>query len=325
MNRYFIGTTMRKMLIATLLLLGLGTTAHADEKATHPEMWMFDDKPITATSPGKGKPLLKVMGHIYARVFFDRPIQEVFEMTPTQNQLTVYMVLEGDKTGSANDSVKITLPKKSLANKWVDIDVLPDPTQLHGWSDTRHGLYRPFIGNDEKPLKVSGRQQVFIKLTGENERKDKDWRATFIPVDYTGLDTERLTADATKMDTAAKVLQDAENAEIAKGVALPKRGHLHTAALAAKTEKALKHSNPDFVAVKVIVTGDDWAVDRNRLTGIILGRSTDASIVTKNKKDICTLEAGTATQEYVHGKFLTDGGWSSAGGQQQIDCAKAFK
>jgi len=316
---------MHRNLMVMMLLLGMVTTARADEKAAHPEMWMFDDKPITATSPGKGTPVLKVMGHIYARVFFDRPIQEVFEMTPDKNKLRIFTVLEGDKSGSANTSVDITIPKKSFANKWVDIDVLPDPTQLHVWYDRNDGLYRPFIGNPDKPLKVSGPQQVFIKLTGNNERKDKDWRAAFMTVDYTGLDTDRLTSDSKKAYAAAKVLQDAENAEVAKHVAVPKRGHLHTAALAAKTEKALKHSNSDLVEVKVIITGDDWAIVRHEVTGIILGRSAEAALVSKNKSGICSLETGAVTQEYVGGKFLPSGGWRTTGGSQQIDCAKALK
>src|SRR5262249_20620056 len=118
-----------KHLIFTIAIVSLAPPAFADGTVTaeHPEMWMFDTKPITATSPGKSKDTFKIGEHIYARVFYDRPIKDVFSLTPEQYGVRIYEhVLEG-----SYDTVEIWIDKKDFGNKWIDLEILPDPATAH--------------------------------------------------------------------------------------------------------------------------------------------------------------------------------------------------
>ena len=305
------------------------TTARADNKVAHVEMWRFDDKPITAASPGKGQDVLKITGHIYARVFFDRSIQDVFGLTPERGTLRVYELLTDDKTGHVYDTVELTVSKRDLANKWIDLDIIPDPTQMHDLFAThsRHGFYGPWLGTEDRPFTVTGRHQVYFSLTGPNHLKDEDQRAALLTIDFTGIDVARLDADAKKVFAASRTAADKDTVNASKGTKLPAKGQLHTVALVTKTEKSIKLANKDLVAVKLIVTGDTWEVVRNRLSSVILRRIAGAAVVTKDKAGKCTLVTnGAVTQEYVGGKFIADGSWSDKGAHEDlIDCATGFR
>ncbi len=158
----------------------------------HPEMWMFDNKPITATKPAKGKKSFKITEHIYGRVFYDRPIKEVFSLTPEQYGLKVYQKLTD--SGSVYDQVDIWVFKGDFDNKWLDVEILPDPAKAH----TKYGEYgRAFHytwanaadGND--PIK--GKHKVYYEILagggsfGPGDQKDKDKRSAVIEIDFTGF------------------------------------------------------------------------------------------------------------------------------------------
>jgi hypothetical protein len=87
-----------------------------------------------------------------------------------------------------------------------------------------------------------------------------------------------------------------------------------------------KQANHDLAAVKVVFTADDWEIERNEVTGIITGRTAEASVAMKEKGGKCLLDTGVIRQEYIHGKFKAPGEWeNTATTPNEIDCKKAFK
>nr|MBA3503525.1 hypothetical protein [Deltaproteobacteria bacterium] len=176
---------MLKPLLLILCLL-VPVVASADDKPEHPEMWMFDSKPITATSPSKGKDTFKITDRIYARVFYDRPIKEVFGLTPERYQVKVYQ--KQVSSGSTYDQVEMWIGKKDFDNKWLDIEILPDPAT----AKTKFGEYgRPFHWTWVHAKDLKGKQQVYYSMMSGDD-KEQDKRSAIITIDFTGLDAETL-------------------------------------------------------------------------------------------------------------------------------------
>ncbi|HEU0029932.1 MAG TPA: hypothetical protein VFQ53_04810 [Kofleriaceae bacterium] len=304
---------MKQFLASCLFLVAFAATAVADDAPKHPEMWMFDSKPITATAPAKGKASFKIASdHLYARVFYDRPIKEVFSLTPEKYNLHVYEAVVG--SGTAYDHIDLWIAKKDFDNKWIDLEIFPDPAT----AKTKFGEHdRPFHYAFAYAKGLTGPQQVYFSIGAQ---ADKDERAAVVAVDFTGLDADKLVADA-------KATAESGKKAFASNFGLPKPGSLHSAALAKQTEAMTKKlGSKDIAQVKVIFTADAWELERNDLTGRILSRVADASVVIKDKQGVCTLDTGLVRQSYVGGKFRAPGEWANtASTPQQIDCAKAFR
>ena len=309
------GAYMRNQLLALCACLVFPAVAAADDKPEHPEMWMFDSKPITATSPTKGKDTFKITDRIYARVFYDRPIKDVFELTPESYGIRVYQKLV--TSGSLYDQVEIWVGKKDFDNKWLDIEIFPDPaTAKTKFGEYGRGFHYTWVGADEGVL--TGKKDVYYSMMGGG-KKDKDKRSAIISIDFTGLDDAKLKKEA----EAVKV---AGNKAFSANFGLPKPGNMHTAALAKQAEAMTKKSNRDIKRVRVIFTGDEWDIERNELTGRILGRIASAAVVLQEKSGPCLLDDGLIRQHYVGGKFRGPGEWANtASTPQEIDCGKAFK
>ena len=298
--------------------------AQADETPTHPEMWMFDTKPITASAPATGKTKFKITDHIYARVFYDRPIKDVFALTPTNYELKIYQKLVS--SGSVYDQVDVWVSKKDFDHNYLDIDILPEPANTH----TKYGEYgRGFqytwinaIANDHED-DLKGTKDVYYEVItqsqGNKAQREKDRRSITIAYDFTGVDEKKLRAEAEKV-------KDAGAKAFSANFGLPKPGRMHTAALAKQAEAMTKRGNRELVAVKVIFTGDQWETQRNDVTGIIEGREAEAAVVMKERSGTCKLDSGLIRQDYIHGKFQAPGEWANtASTEQEIDCKKAFR
>lgn len=305
---------MRNQLLLVLCAcLLVPAVASADDKPEHPEMWMFDSKPITATSPSKGKDTFKITDRIYARVFYDRPIKDVFELTPESYGIRVYQ--KQVTSGTAYDQVEIWVGKKDFDNKWLDIEILPDPaTAKTKFGEYGRGFHWTWVHAAEKGL--TGKKEVYYSMMAGGE---KHKRSAIITIDFTGLDADKLKKDA----EAVKV---SGNKAFSANFGLPKPGGMHSAALAKQAEAMTKKSNRDLKRVKVIFTGDDWEVERNDLTGRILGRYASAAVVLQENSGPCLLDDGLIRQQYIGGKFRAPGEWANtASTPQEIDCGKAFK
>jgi hypothetical protein len=281
---------------------------------------MFDTQPITATQPAAGKTSFKITDHIYSRVFFDKPIKDVFGLTPTEYGLVVYE--KQTDSGTSYDQVDIWVSKADFDHTYLDLEILPEPAKAH----TKYGEYgRGFayvwinaVANHEKD--ATGRHDVYFKIIrAPKERKEADVRAAIVSLDLTGIDADKLKAEAEKVGAAG-------SKAFSSNFSLPKPGRLHSAALAKQTEGMTKQANRDLVAVKVVFTADDWDIERNDNTGIITGRTAEASVAMKEKDGKCLLDTGVIRQEYIHGKFKAPGEWeNTATTPNEIDCKKVFK
>src|SRR4051794_10263007 len=68
-----------------LAVFGCSVASLAEAKADDDQnraQWLIDSSPVTATAPGGGKSVFTWNETAYARVFFDRPIKDVFHLTP---------------------------------------------------------------------------------------------------------------------------------------------------------------------------------------------------------------------------------------------------
>ena len=306
---------MKQTFIITTFVSVFITQAWADDKPVHPEMWMFDTKPITATSPAPSKaPTFKVgTDRIYARVFYDRPLNQVFTLNDDKNSLHLYHALLAGEI--VYDHVDMWLPKADFEKKWLDIEIYPDPkTAKILWGEHNRSMIGLFAWALER--KVTGKHPYYVSISA---KKDADVRAAVINLDVSGLNEDKLKADiAAAKEAGAKAF--------ASNLGLPKPGSLHSPSLAKQTEAMTKKVNRDLVAVKVVFTADSWETERNDLTGRILGRTADAALVMKEKTGTCFLDVGIVRQQYIGGKFRAPGEWANtATTPQQIDCKKAFK
>lgn len=306
---------MRHQLLVLCAFLLVPAAASADSKPEHPEMWMFDSKPITATSPEKSKDAFKITDRIYARVFYDRAIKDVFELTPEDYGIRVYQKLMS--SGSAYDQVEIWIAKKDFDNKWLDVEILPDPAT----AKTKFGEHgRPFhytwVWQEEKGL--TGEHQVYYSMMAGG-KKDKDKRSAIVTIDFTGINFDKLKKEAEAVAASG-------NKAFSANFGLPKPGSMHSAGLAKQAEAMTKKANRDLKRVKVIFTSDGWEIERNDLTGRILSRYAGAAVVLQEKGGPCLLDDGLIRQQYVGGKFRAPGEWANTASKpQEIDCGKAFK
>jgi hypothetical protein len=308
--------SMRKQLLLVFIVcLVVPVAASADDTPEHPEMWMFDSKPITATTPTKGKDTFKITDRIYARVFYDRPIKDVFALTKEQYGIKVYQKLVS--SGSFYDQVDIWIGKNDFENKWLDLEILPDPaTAKTKFGEYGRGFHWTWI--HDKDGEIKGKQAVYYSMMSGGD-KAKDKRSAVITIDFSGMDVDKLKAEAEKVKVAG-------DKAFSANFGLPKPGNMHSAALAKQAEAMTKKSNRDIKRVKVIFTDDDWELDRNDLTGRILGRVASAAVVLQEKSGPCLLDTGLIRQQYVGGKFRAPGEWANtATTPQEIDCGKAFK
>ena len=294
--------------------------AHADDKPQHPEMWMFDDKPITATSPVERVKQAAVTGRLYGRVFFDRPIREVYELTPQHSQIRVYATIVD--TGSQGNAT-IWIAPKHFDNKWLDLEIFPDPKTAH----TKFGAYGETfyrIWSDDRKLDGKHEVQWEIVVGGGNgaaptEVADADKRRTRFAIDFTGYDYK-------KMAELSKLVAAAGNEAFSANMTVPKPGRLHTAALAKQTEEMTKKTGKDIATVKVIFTEAAWGLERNEVSGKILARVAGASAIVKTRAGKCMVEPGVIRQPYVGGTYKAPGVWLNTSlTPYQIACDKAFK
>ena len=303
----------------TISMVLASTTVRADDAPKHQDRWMFDTQPITATSPAAGKTKFKISDHIYSRVFFDKPIKDVFGLTPTDYELVVYQKLDDN---SMYDQVAIWVSKADFDHDYLDVEILPEPAKAHTkFGDHGRGFHYTWInGLENHPDALKGPHQVFYEIMhAPKARKEPDQRAAMISIDFTGVDADKMRAEAEKVAAAG-------SKAFSSNFSLPKPGRMHSGALAKQTETMTKQVNHDLVAVKVVFTSDDWEIERNDVTGIITGRVAEASLVMKEKDGNCSLDSGVIRQEYIHGKFKAPGEWeNTVTTPNQIDCKKAFK
>jgi hypothetical protein len=304
-------------LAMTLGVVLISAPARADEKPKHQDQWMFDTQPITATTPSAGKTTFAMTDHIYSRVFFDKPIKEVFNLTDTDYAFVVYEKLSD--SGTIYDNVETWVSKHDFEHHYLDIDILPDPAKATTKYDHARGFAYAFINGlkNDHADQLRGKHQVFYSISRRS--KDNDERAAVVTIDFTGIDQN-------KLESEAKLVGAAGDKAFASNFALPRPGRMHTAALGKQAEAMTKQANHDLVAVKVVFTSDEWTIERNDVTGIITGRIAEASLVMKEKAGNCLLDSGVIRQDYIHGKFKAPGEWeNTASTPNQIDCKKAFK
>ena len=295
-------------LLVAFTALGSSVAAAGGHAPIHPEQMMFDTKPITATSPGPGKDSFKITDHIYARVFFDKPIKDVFKLTPEHSKIEVPFSIDEIQFDSL---VEILVPKKDFGNKWIDLEILPDPATAH----TKYVNFT-FLTQLKFADKLKGPRKLWLRLRFGNsdELSAADDRAAIVTVNFDGVDLKRLESDDKKT-------MEAGNKAYASNIEVPKRGRLHSATFAKQLEAMTKRGSSDLVAVKVIITDDDWDIERND-AGAVTSRTVGVATVTKTRDGKCELDAGgMIRQQYVGGKFRGPGEWANTAAQVQVvDC-----
>jgi hypothetical protein len=297
MNRTFI----------LVVVLASSATALAD-KPQHPDQWMFDNKPLTATSASgdPGSLQFKITDHVYARVFFDQTIKDVFGLTDDEPAVSVYEYFSSTKY----NSVGITIPKKDFGNKWIDLEILPDPATAR----TKYGSWS-FVSELASVAadKPKGPQELYLNFSRAPSGSE---RSITIKIDFSGADVQKLEAED-------KALLKAGEKAFSANIGVPSPGKLHSAALARQFAAALK-AEMSLSAARVIVTDDDWTVEHNEISGAVVSRVGSIALVSKEKDGTCKLDGGYIRQPYVGGRFKGPGEWHSTADTQQIDCAKGF-
>lgn len=298
--------------LVVMMVAGVNSAVAGDEEI-NADKWIFDNKPITATSPGgPSVKSFKWSDFIYARVFFDKPIKDIFELTPERYGVKVYEhVLE---SGSAYDNVEMWIAKKDFSKNYLDIEIFPDPAKARTKFGEHGGTFHGPFWQDQ--FNLTGKQKVryaVMKLNGD------DQRAAIIEIDFTGIDKKKVRQ--LQKDVAA-----AGNAAFSANFGLPEPGKLHSAALAKALETMTTKGNRDLKACKVIITGDEWNIERHDISGKVLARTAEAAAVTKDKSGTCMLDSGSMfRQHFIGGKFKAPGEWMTmASTPNQIDCGKVF-
>jgi hypothetical protein len=295
-----------RMKLALALLLAWSAAARADDKPKHPEKWVFDTRPISATEPGGGKTELAITDRIYARVFYDRPIKDVFGLDGTHYQLGVYLKVGAD---GPSGTTELWVAKADFDHPWLDLEILPDPAKARTKYPYRTFHYR-WIGE-----KLTGTHDVLFEVLGSKD----DARSATVAIDFTGLDGKQLQADADAVKAAG-------NRAFGANLALPAPGPMHTAALAKQAEAMTRRANKNIVAVKVIFTDRAWGIGRDQVTGKIASRDASATAIVKVRAGTCTIEPGVIRQDYAGGRFVAPGRWLTTSARaDQIECRKAFK
>jgi hypothetical protein len=139
-----------------------------------------------------------------------------------------------------------------------------------------------------------------------------------IRIDFTGADD--------------KTLEQKSNAVAAAGarafgarLTVPAAGRLNEG-LGQELAARAKRADPAVAVMRVLVTSDEWSIERNDNTGSVIGRHAAAVFIWKDTSGKCMINyTGRVFQEYVGHEFLPPGSLSKSVAPQQIDCNNALK
>jgi hypothetical protein len=157
-------------------------------------------------------------------------------------------------------------------------------------------VHEPSAEKDENAQENMRREaEACFRDVSELINKREDGSALYDP-DKTTLDTVKGPMTLAQVQEKCKSLTQVRMARLPTAA-------IHDPALEQAILAAAQRSVAPATAKVVILTGRDWDVERNQVTGAVLRRSRGATIAVVNPDGTCALKGVTVGQEYVGSEF----------------------
>lgn len=235
-------------------------------------------------------------------VFFDRPISLLYP----EGRISIYMKGHCDD----EEDLSILLSGAELDQSYFDYVVLGE----NPYADPKEDLMQEEILRELVRTKGSSKEVTFETVALSN-------------VDYRKLCKGGVTFDGTNMAGIGKydVRRVAMTDKRLVNVKMPKAG-MSNAKLALQMKNSFlgKYGEDDVVSVKkVVITGTQWTVRRNELTGIIVSRFVDATVAYLRVDGTCRIEDVRFTQAAQGAGKYGPCYWDGVGSNDEISCKNA--
>jgi hypothetical protein len=197
----------------------------------------------------------------------------------------------------------LILSGKSLQNKHIIIDIIPEPGQMSAYGDPDI-LYREFGRKYEGPATYA--EGLGTLAPGKNTVK------VVVKCNYEEIAAGTFSIDGT--DFSLFVQRAAELNAAAAGAGARKatfpEARMTDAATEARMIAAVKNSNDwktGFIdgtdVLKIAIIDNDWITRRHEITGIILHRYIRAAIAVKTQAGGCAYHTVTFQEDYADNRF----------------------
>jgi|GEM_PF-6127932 len=234
-------------------------------------------------------------------IFFDRPIALIFP----EGSIAMYMKGHCDE----KEDLRFKLAGADLDKSYFDFEV-----------------FGKTYSNERLELMNEEILRELVRAKGSTKE------VTFETAHMSNTDTRQIckggiTFDGTNMAGIGKydVRRVAMTDKRLVNVRMPKAGMTNAqVALQMKNAFMGKYGDDDVVAVKkVVITGTDWTVRRNELTGIIVSRFVDATVSYERIDGTCRMEDVRFTQSAQGGGKYGPCYWDGVGDNDEISCKYA--
>lgn len=291
-----------KKLIATVEK-SMGAAFTSDYHREHVNQMVFSSKPFKPGEEAKGdiRNSFKAGETVYATIYLGRKVRAASDSYAQQP-------IEARVDGSLNGLGHVWITTPMQENTYLQFPIIPGEDWLKEnykpYLENNEKFYQGFIANLAKALPVKHEIKISFDFRAF---KAEQFEESFTYDLSNGVEhLEALSAKLTNQGLASVKIPTA---------------NMSNAALEKEMLEICKKKFSNDTWFKAVIVSKDWKIQKNDLTGAILGRELLAAITYKNFGGECGFEYVTFEQEYTGaGKYSNTLRYRASGGGSRMSC-----
>lgn len=290
---------------------------------------LFSSAPINPEQPSDLKTEFKTGDKLYAVAYLPKMVKDFYSNSLPNPKLEVEVFIYETKPSLYSYQepmdeqltfASMWVSGKMLDNKYLLIDILPDPANTNAYGTPEIG-YKEFGKKFDGPVNFA---ESMARLTSGNHNMK-----VLVKCYYNDVAQGNFAIsgdDFTNYNPLSKQLNDAAIASASKSAVFPK-ALMSNPGLESKMIAAYKGSNDwktGFIdateVLKISIIDADWYVRRHELSGAILHRYIRAAIAVKTRDGKCAYSLATFQEDYAGGSYQPLH-YDGVGDKIGMDCA----